>query len=129
MALNHKNEHYTQWTHTESGKVLNRRLHRIMVQHGDRGLVELTGPDLPDSILTFAGDGHKDLHKAYIYSRDESSPFTPDFRPKRQPLRWRRSYYADPDWPTRRDVIHLAIGLTALGVLKFIATGSVLGGY
>ena len=127
MALNHKDEHYTQWTHTESGKVLNRRLHRIMVQRGDQSLVELTGPDLPDSILTFAGNGHKDLHEGYIYSHGGASPFTPDFRPKRESRRWRYRY--DPDWPTRRDVIHLAIGLMAIGVLKLIATGSVFGGY
>jgi hypothetical protein len=128
MALNHKNEYYTQWTHTESGKVLNRRLHRIMVQRGDRGLVELAGPDLPDSILTFAGDGHKDLHEGYIYSQEDTSPFTPEFRPRRQaPGRWRYRY--DPDWPMRRDVIHMAIGLTAIGVLKLIATGSVFGGF
>ncbi len=129
MALNHKGEYYTQWTHTESGKVMNRRLHLIMVQRGDRGLLELAGPDLPDSILTFAGNGHKDLHKAYIYSHDESSPFAPDFRPKRQFLRWRRSYYAEPAWPTRRDAVHMAIGLLVIGILRFIAVGSVLGGY
>ena len=128
MALNHKDEYYTQWTHTESGKVLNRRLHRMMVQRGDRGLVELTGSDLPDSILTFAGNGHKDRHEAYVYSQDDTSAFTPEFRPQRRSSsRWR--HHADPDWPTRRDVIHMAIGLLALGVLKFIATGSVLGGY
>jgi hypothetical protein len=128
-----------------------------MVQRGDRGLVELAGPDLPDSILTFAGDGHKDLHEGYIYSQEDTFPFTPEFRPRRHAAsrggngvtsgshgafqridalrhrqsgtdgRWRYRY--DPDWPMRRDVIHMAIGLTAIGVLRLIATGSLLGGF
>ena len=130
MALNHKGEYYTQWTHTESGKVMNRRLHRIMVQRGDRGLVELAGPNLPDSILTFAGDGHKDLHKAYIYSQGDTSAFTPDFRPYRPSLFSRRPYYVTEYlWPTRRDFIHLIIGIVLLGVVRFIGTASAMGGY
>ncbi len=129
MALNHKGEYYTEFTHSESGKHLNRRLHLIMVQRGDGGLVELAGPDLPDSIISFAGNGHKDLHKAYIYSQGDTSAFTPNFRPHRQPASWRRSYYAEPAWPTRRDVLHMAIGLIAIGILRFIAVGSVLGRY
>ena len=129
MALNQNGEYYTQWTHTESGKHLSRRLQLIMVQRGDGGLVELAGPDLPDSILTFAGNGHKDLHKGYIYSQGDTSAFTPNFRPHRWAASWRRSYYAEPAWPTRRDVFHMAIGLITIGILRFIAVGSVLGGY
>jgi len=130
MALNHKDEYYTQWTHTESGEHLNRRIHRLMVQRGDGGFVELVGPDLPDSILTFAGNGHKDLHKAYIYSRGDTSMFMPKFRPSRSSVSTLRSYYVTGnEWPTRRDFIHLIIGIVLLGVIRFIGTASAMGGY
>ena len=128
MAMMHKDECYTQLAHFESGKTMSRRMHRMMVQREDGEMVELTGPDLPDWIVSFAGNGHKDSHEAYIYSREGASAFTPEFRPKRQSSpRWR--HRADPDWPTRRDVIHMAIGLIAIGILKLIATGSVFGGF
>ncbi len=128
MALKHKDEYFTQMAHFENGKATNRRMHRIMVQQGDSELVELAGPDLPDWIVSFAGNGHKDHHEAYIHSQEDTSAFTLVFRPRRQaPGRWRYRY--DPDWPMRRDVIHMAIGLTAIGVLKLIATGSVFGGF
>lgn len=130
MALNHKDEHYTQFTHSESGKVVNRRVHRLMVQRGDGGFAELVGPDMPDAVFMFTGNGHKDLHEAHIYSRGDTSMFMPNFRPSQSSLRPLRSYYvAGKEWPTRRDIIHFIIGVTLIGVIRFIGTASAMGGY
>ncbi len=128
MSLNHKDEHFTQLAHFENGKPLIRRMHQITLLRADGETVELTGPDLPNCIVSFAGDGHKGLHEAFVLSHDGTPSFMPHFRPKRQSSqRWR--HRADPDWPTRRDVIHLAIGVIAIGILRFIATGSAMGGF
>lgn len=120
MALNHKNQYHAQLIHSESGSLLNRRMQRILVQQDDGRLIELKGRDLPNSIISFAGDGHKDDHYAIIMAGGDSSAFTPQFH---------RSYRDDPTWlpwllhwPSRRDLVHLFTGIFIVLVLRLIGT-------
>lgn len=120
MALNQNNQQFAQLIHTESGKTMNRRMQRIFVQFNDGRLIELKGQDLPNSIISFAGDGHKDDHYAFIMAGGDSSAFAPRFR---------RSYRDDPSWlswllhwPSRRDLVHLFIGVVIILLLRLIGT-------
>jgi hypothetical protein len=55
MALRQGSESYTKWTHVENGRVVSRRLHRIVLQTPDGDLKMITGEKLPDSIQTWSG--------------------------------------------------------------------------
>jgi hypothetical protein len=106
MALKHKEEHFTRWTHVENGQVLNRRLHRIEVQANDGRLYVITGDRLPDFIQTCTGVGHKGTHLAQIL-----------FNPNRQPKRFSLS---DPEpWPSSRDVLMAVIGVMSFIFLRY----------
>ena len=53
MALHQGSECFTKWTHVETGQVVIRRLHRIVLQTRHGGLVTITGDKLPDSVQTW----------------------------------------------------------------------------
>ena len=130
MAIYRKGERpFTHWTHYENGEPKPRRFHRIIEHFGDEPGVEMAVDRMPNSVITHSGEGYKGEHEAHFFYEGNSSAFTPNFQPQRRPASWRRSRYAEPAWPTRRDVVHMAIGLMAIGILRFIAVGSVLGGY
>jgi hypothetical protein len=52
MALHQGNECFTKWTHVESGQVVSRRLHRIVLQSSDGNVKTISGDRLPDWIKT-----------------------------------------------------------------------------
>lgn len=109
MALEHDGEYYTNWTHAENGKVMNRRLHRIEVQAADGRLHVIGGRYLPDFIQTNTGTGHKGVHLAQIL-----------LSPKKV-----RPEYVPPTcrpWPIGRDVLHIAIGICAVVMLRFFVS-------
>jgi len=67
MALKESSEGYfTKWMHMENGKVLVRRLHRLEIQSASGQLHVLTGENLPDAIVTNAGEGFKGAHLGQI---------------------------------------------------------------
>ncbi|MCA9063319.1 MAG: hypothetical protein KDA96_09680 [Planctomycetaceae bacterium] len=106
MALKHKEEYFTRWTHVENGQVLNRRLHRIEVQANDGRLYVITGDRLPDFIQTCTGAGHKGTHLAQIL-----------FNPGRHPSSLRLT---DPaPWPSSRDVLMAVIGVMSFIFLRY----------
>lgn len=106
MALKHKEEYFTRWTHVENGQVLNRRLHRIEVQANDGRLHVITGDRLPDFIQTCAGVGHKGTHLMQIL-----------FNPNRQP---KQMVLTDPQpWPSSRDVLMAVIGVMSFIFLRY----------
>ena len=110
MAIKQGSESFTKWTHVENGQVLVRRIHRIDVQAADGHLHHITGNRLPEFIYTCTGQGHKGSHLAQILLSPQSS---------------RKSPYEPPVvriWPTWRDVVHVVIGFSAVGLLNFIAS-------
>lgn len=106
MALKHKEEHFTRWTHVENGQVLNRRLHRIEVQANDGRLYVIAGDRLPDFIQTCTGVGHKGTHLAQIL-------LNPNRQPKGLVLTNREP------WPTGRDVFMAVIGFMSFIFLRY----------
>jgi hypothetical protein len=64
MALRQGNECFTKWTHVESGQVVSRRLHRIVLQTPDGDVRTITGDKLPDSIQTWSGYTHRGVNLA-----------------------------------------------------------------
>ena len=130
MATFRKGERpFTYWVHIENGAPVPRRFHKIVEHFGDEPGVEMATDRMPSTVVTYSGDGYKGQHEAHFHYSGDAPAFTPNFRPHRRPASWRRSYYAEPAWPTRRDAVHMAIGLLVIGILRFIAAASVLGGY
>lgn len=107
MALKHKEEFFTRWTHVENGQVLNRRLHRIEVQANDGRLYVITGKSLPDFIQTSAGSGHKGTHIAQILLHPNRRTHPTDTQ-EPQPF------------PNGRDVLVFVIGLCSFVLLRFV---------
>ncbi|MFO0979946.1 MAG: hypothetical protein U0996_26340 [Planctomycetaceae bacterium] len=98
MALKQKDEHFTHFTHFENGKALHRHLHRLEVQAADGKLYVVEGQHLPDSIMTYAGIGHRGEHFAQIL-----------MDPRRQP---RQTFLPEPDpWPCGRDMLNFLLGI------------------
>ena len=114
MALKHGDEYYTMFTHSENGKVLNRRLHRIEVQSRNGRMFPITGQDLPERISTYAGQDHKGEHLGQILLSPNKVPRRPYVRIEKRP------------WPSFRDVLNFAIGFFAVALIRFFV--SVLGG-
>lgn len=108
MGLKHKNEpQYCMWTHTENGKVMHRRLHRIEVQDRNGRMHILEGDKLPESIGGFSGQAYKGAHLATILLRPETIRV-----PKAAP----------PDtasWPNLRDAVNLLLGFLGIVILRF----------
>jgi len=114
MALKHGDEYYTLFTHFENGKPFHRRLHRLEVQSRNGHMFTITGPDLPDSISTYAGMDHKGEHLGQILLSPNKVPRRPYVRFEKQP------------WPSSRDVLNFAIGFFVIAVIRFFV--SVIGG-
>jgi hypothetical protein len=74
MALSQGDELYTKWTHVESGQVVSRRLHRIVLQTPDGDLNTITGERLPDSIQTWSGHTYHGVNLARTLLLPKSSP-------------------------------------------------------
>ena len=109
MGLKHKNEpQYTMWTHTENGKVMHRRLHRIEVQDRTGRLHILQGDTLPESIGTFSGQAYKGAHTATILLRPEKIRV-----PTAAPV-------DTASWPNLRDVANLIVGFMGITMLRLI---------
>jgi hypothetical protein len=106
MALSHGGVYYTKWTHTENGNSVNRRLHRFEIQAKDGHLYYLEGPALPDEVHTTAGQGKMAKNFAQLLLSD--NPQDPTLA---------LSLGSD-NWPSRRDLVHVIVGILLLMVLK-----------
>jgi hypothetical protein len=104
MANEHKGEHFTRWMHMESGKTMVRRLHRMEVQAADGKLHVITGTDLPEAMVTSAGDSHTGQHLAQILLRKDGGSLVKTL----QSFTW-------------RDAAYVAIGLWAREAIEAIA--------
>jgi uncharacterized Ntn-hydrolase superfamily protein len=110
-ALRQTIECFTRLDHVENGQVLYRRVHRIEVQTDGR-LYVLTGRQLPEFIGISTGQGHKGEHRAQILMSPDS-------------LAGRVQKHSDwllatDAWPGLRDVVHLALGVVAFLVIRFL---------
>ena len=109
MGLKHKSEpQYTMWTHTENGKVTNRRMHKMDVQDRFGRMHRLKEDELPEAIHTFSGQAYTGAHLATILLRPEKIS-----GPKAAP----------PDsapWPNLRDVTNLLVGFMGIALLRII---------
>jgi hypothetical protein len=109
MGLKHGNEpQYTMWTHTENGKVVNRRLHKMDVQDRFGRMHHLKEDELPEAIHTFSGQAYTGAHLATILLRPE---------------KLRVPQAAPPDtaaWPCLRDVANFFIGFMSITILRVI---------
>ncbi len=94
MALKHGDEHYTMFTFTENGQVMNRRLHRIEFQDRTGKVHVLEGKQLPNHIMAHTGQAQKGQHCATILLEPEKA----------------KSLIPEA-WPTHRDVLN---GLAAV---------------
>jgi hypothetical protein len=110
MALKQGSERFTKWTHTENGKVLTRRLHRMEVQARDGRLYVIKGDDLPDALQTNCGHAYKGEHLAQIL-----------LNPSKINTRGYELGSLGP-WPNGRDALNFAIGFLAIAVLRFVVT-------
>ena len=115
MALKEKSEgHFTKWMHMENGKVLVRRLHRLEIQSASGQLHVLTGENLPDAIVTNAGEGFKGAHIGQILlnpkQRFKASNTLPDVQEDR--------------WPTSRDAVNWMIGIAFVLFWNFWTSAS-----
>lgn len=109
MGLQHgKEPQYTSWTHTENGKVMHRRLHRMKVQDRNGRLHNLEGDKLPEAIHTFAGQAYKGAHLATILLRPETVRV-----PKAAPQE-------TASWPNLRDVANFFVGFMCITMLRVI---------
>ena len=110
MALKSEKEteSHTKWVHTENGKVMVRRIHRMEVQARTGVMYTLRGKDLPDFIETSAGDGFKGAHLAQILLKPEKIP-------QRTPY---TAAVANP-FPSLRDLGNMAFGVLAFLLLRF----------
>ena len=110
MAQEHGDDVYMTFHLVENGNTVTRRVHFMLVQSAVDGLLRYyEGKLLPDEITLFTGKPHKGRHFA------ECFPGSP------QP----EASWSPPKtecWPTRRDVLHLAIGIGILLALRFIGT-------
>ncbi len=110
MALHQGEECFCKWMHVENGQVMVRRIHHLKVQAHDGSLHDVRGKRLPDAIATFAGRDYKDLHMAQILlARNPGVLAKPPYEPPEARF-----------WPAWRDVVHVAIGLIAAGLLNFV---------
>jgi hypothetical protein len=106
MAIKQKDEHFTKWVHTENGKILVRRIHRLEVQALDGRLHIVTGDRLPDMIQTCAGEGYRGAHLAQILVNPKSL---------------RRKYIAPlaMPYPTGRDLFNVGLGFVGFIFARF----------
>jgi hypothetical protein len=113
MALKDGSVYYTKFTHVENGQMLVRRIHRLDVQAGDCRLYSVTGKDLPDGIIGFAGTGVKDAHilQILVPKRMLKAGWAGSSRPRR--------------WPDERDWVNMVVGAGLLmlitGILRLAA--------
>ena len=112
MALHQGKECFCKWMHMENGQVLVRRIHHLKVQAHDGSLHDVRGKRLPDGIVTFAGRDHKGLHTAQILLRPNPGILA---KPQHKPPEVRF-------WPVLRDVVHMAVGFIAAGLLSFLGS-------
>ena len=114
MALKHGDEHYTMFTFTENGQVMNRRLHKLEIQDRTGKVHILEGKLLPNVITASTGQGQKGHHVATILLNPESA----------KSLIPSQDGYA---WPTHRDVLHgLAAVVLFMMMQRFVHIASAL---
>lgn len=75
MALKHGSTHYTKWMHMENGQVMVRRIHRMEIQDAVGRLHTIQKDDLPEAVVTSAGEQHKGRAIARILLRPRSKGF------------------------------------------------------
>jgi len=114
MALKHGDEYYTLLSHSENGKVLRRRLHKLEVQARNGQVFTLKGENLPDRISTCVGMDHKGEHLGQILLNPKKVPRKPLVVFEKQP------------WPSPRDLLSGSIGFFLVAIIRFII--SVIGG-
>lgn len=106
MALKHGSVKYTKWVHVENGRTLVRRIHRLEVQDSRGRLHGVLGTDLPDTILTFAGQKRDGGNLAQILLNPKAkSPYTPPI------IR---------AWPDLGDVATVGLVVVMLTLLRFV---------
>lgn len=75
MALKHGSDHYTKWMHMENGQVMVRRIHRMEIQDAVGRLHVIQKHDLPEAVVTSAGERREKRAIARILLRPRSKGF------------------------------------------------------
>jgi len=105
MALKDREGYFAKFTYVENGQVLTRRVHKFDLQARDGQLYHVEGKDLPDGVTIYAGTGRKGNHLAELILPKRA--FTKFARPQDRPEKW----------PSRRDLVHVAVGVALLVIL------------
>ena len=106
MALKHGSEKYTKLVHVENGRTMVRRIHRLEVQDSRGRLHGIVGQDLPDTILTFAGQKTEGGNMAQILLNPKAKlPYIPPIVRA---------------WPDLGDVATVGLVVVMLVLLRFV---------
>jgi|GEM_PF-5671288 len=98
----------------ENGRVTNRRIQHLTVQDADGRVYRLEGDRLPEYVGFDTSTGKDQKALAEILLRDQ-----------RQYLPQMALVEMRPRWPRNRDVLHMAIPLVALGLIRLFAAAAV----
>jgi hypothetical protein len=98
----------------ENGRVMNRRIEHLTVQDADGRVYRLEGDRLPEYVGFDTSTGKDQKALAEILLRDQ-----------RQKLPELTLVEMRPRWPRNRDILHMAIPLVALGLMRLLAAVAV----
>ena len=109
MALFAGKKHFCKVVWMEAGDTVVRRIYRLTIQQPS-GLVEhLEGKDLPDAMVIQTGPSIKPRGASMqVLMQPDSRAGAEEFG--RFPI--------EHPWPRRRDLMHMGVGVTLLGMLR-----------
>lgn len=94
----------------ENGRLTNRRVQHLTVQDADGRVYRLQGDQLPEFVSLGTGAGQDQVQMAEILLRGQ-----PQNLPTVALVEMRSR------WPKNRDILHMAIPLVALGLMRLLA--------
>lgn len=110
MGLDAYGKTYCHVQLLENGRVTNRRIQQMTVQDADGRVYRLEGDRLPELVSFDTRRNEENRALAEILLRDQ-----------RQNLPSLALVEVRPRWPKNRDILHMAIPLVALGLIKLMA--------